>query len=372
MSLPVLEGRSLRLGYAGWLALEVPHIAIREGEVLAVIGPNGAGKSTLLRVLGLLERPDQGTVSFRGTPVSWNGRDLLAVRRRFASVFQEPLLCDGSVEGNVALGLRLRGRPSRAVAADVAVWLQRLGIAHLARRQTRTLSGGEAQRVSLARAFGVRPEVLLLDEPFAALDAPTREELLALLQALLRDAGCATVWVTHDREEALRVGDRIAVMMDGRLQQVGPPSEVFGRPASEAVARFVGVESILPGHVAADREGLLTVQVEGATIEALGRARLGEPVLVCLRPEDIVLRRPPIGPPDSSRNRLEGVVEEATRLGPQYRVQVDCGARLAALVTKESFHALGLEPGSRVVATFKASAVHLIARERRPAVQKSD
>jgi len=233
----------------------------------------------------------------------------------------------------------------------------------LADRRAGTLSGGEAQRVSLARAFAIQPEVLLLDEPFAALDPPTRSELLVLLQALLRETGCTTLFVTHDREEALRLGDRIAVMIDGRIRQLGRPSEVFGHPASEEVARFVGVETILDGRVVGERDGLLRVEAKGATIEALGKARTGDRVLVCLRPEDLVIRRgEERASANSARNHLVGRVEDATRLEAQYRVQIDCGPQVVALVTKQSYEELGLGPGSPVVVTFKASAVHLIPR----------
>jgi tungstate transport system ATP-binding protein len=357
----ILEGRDLRVMYGGQAALEVPEIAVHEGEVLALIGPNGAGKSTLLRVLGLLERPASGEVRFRGNRVPWPGSDLLKVRRRFATVFQEPLLCDATVEANAALGLRLRGRPPQEVKVQVQTWLERLGIAHLTGRRARTLSGGEAQRVSLARAFAIQPEILLLDEPFAALDPPTRAELLALLQHLLREAGCTTIFVTHDREEAVRLGERTGVMFGGCIRQLGRPAEVFGRPTSEDVARFVGVETILDGHVIDERDGLLRVEVEGETIEALGTARPGAHVLVCLRPEDLVIRRDEERAATSSaRNHLAGRIEDCTRLGAQYRVQVDCGPRMVALVTKQSYEELGLGPGSPIVVTFKASAVHLI------------
>ncbi|HSB70903.1 MAG TPA: ABC transporter ATP-binding protein [Candidatus Methylomirabilis sp.] len=363
MSAPILEGRDLRMEYAGTTVLDVPAVAVRPGEILALIGPNGAGKSTLLRILGLLERPTGGEVRFRGQPVRWDGRDLLSIRRQFACVFQEPLLCDSTVEANVALGLRLRRRPRQEVVAQVRTWLDRLGISHLASRQARTLSGGEAQRTSLARAFALRPDVLLLDEPFAALDPPTRAELLGQLQELLRQEGYTTVFVTHDREEALRLGDRIAVVMGGGVRQAGTPAEVFGRPVSEEVARFVGMETILPGRILANRDGLLMVGAEGMRIAALGSGPVGAAVLACLRPEDITLRtgegRALL---ESARNRLEGRVESAVRLGAQYRVEIACGTRLVALVTTQSYEELGLGPGRPVVVTFKASAVHLISR----------
>ena len=363
MTEPILEGRNLRVVYEDETALEVSRIEVRAGEVLALIGPNGAGKSTLLRVLGLLEAPSSGEVRFRGEPIRWPSRDLLALRRRFACVFQEALLCDATVEANAALGLHLRRKTADEVETTVRLWLDRFGISHLADRRARTLSGGEAQRVSLARAFAIQPEVLLLDEPFAALDPPTRADLLTLLQDLLRQAGCTTIFVTHDREEALRLGDRIAVMTEGRIRQIGRMSEVFGHPVSEEVARFVGVETILDGRVVGEQDGLLSVKAEDVTIEALGRARVGERVLVCLRPEDLVIRkRGDRVPPDSARNRLEGRVEDATRLEAQYRVQIACGPQMFALVTKQSFEDMHLAPGVEVVVTFKASAVHLIRR----------
>jgi tungstate transport system ATP-binding protein len=360
---PILDGRDLRMQYGGASVLDVPAVAVGPGEIFALIGPNGAGKSTLLRILGLLERPTSGIIRFRGRPVPWGGRDLLTARRRFACVFQEPLLCDATVKANVALGLRFRHRPAEEVAAQVRTWLARLGIAHLARREARTLSGGEAQRTSLARAFALRPDVLLLDEPFAALDPPTRAELLGQLQALLRQEGCTTIFVTHDREEALRLGDRIAVVVGGQICQVGTPAEVFGRPVSEEVARFVGMETILPGRILANHDGLLTVDVEGARLAALGKVSVGDAVFACLRPEDVTLRagdgRAVL---ESARNRLEGRVEAAIRLEAQYRVEITCGPRLVALVTTQSYEELGLGPGSPVVVTFKASAVHLIPR----------
>ena len=340
----------------------MPSVEVAEGEVLAIIGPNGAGKSTLLRVLGLLKRPTSGTVRFRGAPVPWGRQETLTIRRRFASVFQEPLLCDGSVEANVALGLRLHRRSSGETASGghgSSVWGSLIWPTGRLTRSPEGKRSGPAWRAPSR----FEPEVLLLDEPFAALDPPTRAEFLRLLQDLLRQEACTTIFVTHDREEALRLGDRIAVIIDGRVRQVGTPAEVFGRPVSEDVARFVGVETILPGRVLASQDGLLTVNVEGTPITALGKAGVGDPVFVGLRPEDITLRpRDGRTVSESARNRLEGCVAAAVRLEAQYRVEIACGPRLVALVTKQSFEELDLVPGRQVLATFKASAVHLIRR----------
>jgi tungstate transport system ATP-binding protein len=350
----------------GHAALAVGALDVREGEVLAVIGPNGAGKSTLLRVLALLEPPARGTVRFRGgaprTPA-----ERLAVRRRTAMVFQDALLCDTTVTANVRLPLTFRGVPRAEADRRVGPWLERLGIAHLAARSARTLSGGEAQRASLARAFALEPEALLLDEPFAALDAPTREALLDDLVRLLGEARTTTVFVTHERGEALRLGDRVAVLLDGRLAQLGPPGEVFGAPADDAVARFVGVENLLAGRVAAAHDGLVDVGAGGHTLTVVGSAAVDTPVLVGIRPEDVVLEPCDPGPPTSARNRLPGTVTRLTPLGAVCRVQVACGVPLVVVVTRPSVETLALAPGVAVTASFKATAARLVrARPAEP------
>ena len=243
MTAPVLEALGIRVVRGGRTVLDVPGLAVPPAEVLALIGPNGAGKSTLLRVLGLLESPGAGEVRFRGTAVA--PRAALAVRRRMASVFQEALLADTTVRENVALGLRFRGEGGPAATKRVGEWLERFGIAHLAERRARTLSGGEAQRAALARALVMEPEVLLLDEPFSSLDPPTREGLIDDLGRILREERTTAVLVTHDRGEALALGDRVGVLMGGRLLQVDGAAQVFRAPATEEIARFVGVETIL-------------------------------------------------------------------------------------------------------------------------------
>jgi tungstate transport system ATP-binding protein len=358
----ILEAHGVTARYGPRTVLEIAQLAVQRGETLALIGPNGAGKSTLLRVLGLLERPARGEVRLDGQPVLW-GRDLLAVRRRFASVFQEPLLADTTVERNVALGLTLRRVPGDEARRRAARWMGRFGITPLAGRRARTLSGGEAQRTSLARAFAIEPDVLLLDEPFSALDPPTREDLLRDLQRVLRESAVTTVFVTHDRNEALRLGDRVGVMLEARLAQLGSPEVVFGRPASPEVARFVGVENLLPGLIAATDDGLLTVETGHLQIRVPGQGPVGRRVLVCVRPEDVVLRPGAAGSSrDSALNHFPGRVAELVPVGTQVRVLAECGDPVIALVTRHSVQELPLALGSPVTVSFKASAVHLIER----------
>lgn len=341
--------------------LSIPALDIPRDEVLAVIGPNGAGKSTLVHVLALLEQPSAGTILFDGKPII----DHLSYRRRIAVVFQEPLLLDTSVEDNVSLGLRLRGLPKAQRHQRALRWLERFGSAHLARRSARTLSGGEAQRVSLARAFALEPEVLFLDEPFAALDPVSRENLLGDLQGVLEESGTTTLFITHDRTEALRLGRRVAVLMGGRLRQVGTPWEVFSCPVDEEVAAFVGVETVVEGHVTALQDGLAIVEVGDRTVEVAVEGPVPHEVLVALRPEEVVLWPITEGlSAGSARNRLPGIVRRLTAVGHQIKVEIDCGFTLVALVTRRSLVEMELDVGRPVIAAFKASAVHLIPRRR--------
>jgi molybdopterin-binding protein len=357
---PILRLERVTVAYDDMLVLDTPLLEVQEGETLAVIGPNGAGKSTLLRVLGLLERPTEGRVLFRGRPVQPYG-NLLAERRRMASVFQEPLLTSGTVEDNVALGLRLRRIDSTKVSRRVQEGMATLGIGHLSSRRTRTLSGGEAQRVSLARALVLDPEVFLLDEPFAALDPLTREGLLLDLKTILDKRRITTIFVTHDRNEALLLGNQVAVIMNGRVLQMDVPERVFTEPVNEEVARFVGIETILRGRVQSVSQGLATIEVPGWTVEVAGPLTPGEHVLVCLRPEEITLfPRGAILTTSSARNQLYGKVIRHLPADSTFRVTIDCGILIVATVTRQSWEQLGLEDGAEVVAAFKATAPHVI------------
>jgi tungstate transport system ATP-binding protein len=254
--------------------------------------------------------------------------------------------------------------PQPQIQERVGRWLERLGIAFLANRSARQLSGGEAQRVSIARALVLEPEVLLLDEPLKELDSPTREALTEELKDVLQETRTTTVFVTHERSEALRLSDRVAILQEGRLLQVGTTEEVFNRPASEAVAAFVGVETVLPGRILATRDGLATVEVApDRRIEVACQLQTGRSVLVSLRPEDVTLYACGCEPAQSSaRNRFTGTITRVQQLGFLHKVFVDCGFPLAAIITKQSFEDLALAPGKAVDVSFKATAAHAIPR----------
>ena len=227
---PVLRLSGVTVRYGNRVVLDLPEFAVAAGEVVAIMGPNGAGKSTLLHVAALLRRPQTGEVWITGERAT--RRTTPRLRRSTAMVMQEPLLFDVSVVANAASGLRFRGVRRQEAEHRARQWLTQFGVGHLAAQNARTLSGGEAQRTSLARAFAVEPELLLLDEPFAALDPATRSSLIPELAARLRETQTAAVIVTHDAAEARPLADRLLVLGDGCIAHWGGPDGVLGRTVS--------------------------------------------------------------------------------------------------------------------------------------------
>lgn len=221
----ILEGKNISLKKGGKEILYVEHFAIHKGEIIAVVGPNGAGKSTFLQVLALLQQPTTGEVLFNGIVV--NKANSLTYRRRMAVVFQEPLLLNTTVFNNVSQGLKLRGYNKKEIPAKVDIWLEKLGIAHLAQRMPRFLSGGEAQRVNIARAMVLDPEVLFLDEPFTALDFPTRTSLLKEIGNILKETRATAFFVTHDYTEIPYITNTAIVMGEGKIRKRGDVSSLF-------------------------------------------------------------------------------------------------------------------------------------------------
>jgi ABC-type proline/glycine betaine transport system ATPase subunit len=233
----MIQIRDLLIQRNGRDALRIDALDIERGETLTVVGPNGAGKSTLLLVLARLLRPSQGDILYDGRSLKqW---DELDYRRRISFVFQAPLLMDMTVEQNVALGLKFRGTPKEETRARSRKWMKQLGVEPLSKRRAGQLSGGEAQRVSLARAFVLEPELLLLDEPFSALDPPTRAKLLDDLSTLLKENQRTAVFVTHNLSEATKLSHRIAVIVGGILRQVGTVKQIKAEPADDTVAAFL-------------------------------------------------------------------------------------------------------------------------------------
>ena len=334
-----------------------------DGLVTVLFGPSGSGKTTILRCLAGLERPEKGTILYHGR-IWFDGLKHISLtpqERRIGYLFQDYALFPHlSVRKNLEFGL---GRVSGAQRREkVDGTMQLFQIDALGDRYPRHLSGGQKQRVALARAVAAEPRLLLLDEPLSALDAASRAQLRGDLRALLLRVGIPTILVTHDRTESIALGDKIAVVVDGRIQQAGPVQEVFSRPANHSVAQSVGVETVLPGRIVERCGGLLTVEAGKQRLVGIDSAELhSSEVYLCIRAEDVTLEREATGR-GSARNHVRGKIVSLASEGPVVRVSLDCGFLLTSLVTARSREDLSLEPGTEITAVIKATAIHLLPR----------
>jgi molybdopterin-binding protein len=349
------EGIKRRFGRNGF-ALQVDRVDVPAGETLVLLGPSGSGKTTLLEVLGLLHRPDAGTVLLDGKPVTMRDR---AARLQMAAVFQRPYLFKGSVAENVGYGLAARGVPRRERRARVSGALARVGLAGFEDRSAVVLSGGEAQRVSLARALVLEPRILLLDEPLASLDRLLKRQLTHDFATILSEAGVTVVYVTHDQDEALVVGSRIAVMNEGRIVASGPADEVMGLAVDEWSACFLGVEPAARGRVTAVDQGLISVSGDGLEVFASGNPAVGSELFFSVHPEDVLLFESDVELPlTTARNRVPVTVSSVEPRGATFYATLDAGGvRLAASVSRAAASELGVVPGATLLAVFKATAV---------------
>ena len=267
-------------------------------------------------------------------------------------------------KGNLEYGLSDCSREQRA--ERVGHFINLFQLSGLESRYPRQLSGGQLQRVALARTLAPQPQLLLLDEPLSALDDPTRSRLRSELRRLLTQVAIPTVLVTHDRVEAIALGDRLVVMVDGRIQQTGPVREVFSYPANHAVAQSVGTETLVPGEISDAKDGLLIVQAGQVQITSVDPGDLdGREVYLCIRAEDVILERGPTSR-DSARNHLSGRITSIIFEGVLVKVMLDCGIPLSALVTRQSCEELNLKEGDTVTAVVKATAIHLVPRTPAP------
>lgn len=351
---PILETQDLDIVRGGRLIVHVDRLTIEPGEVRVVLGANGSGKTTLMRALNTLT-PSTGRILFRGEPVVSNA-DRIELRRHTAAVFQQAYLLATTVQANVETGLRIRGVAAEERRRRASEALEMLGVGHLAHRQRDGLSGGEAQRVSIARAIAVDPAIVFLDEPTAALDPPTRRELLTDLERIFRDLHTSVMWVTHDIGEALAVADRIAFIAGGEVLQDGTPDELLSAPASKAVADFLGVDSWLEGTVRGegDGDGELRFVSEGGGELTVMDSPPG-PALVCIRPDDVVLFREKPATADDGANVLPVTVSGVRPVGRHWRVSLAWGSDgFDAVIDHDTHSGLGMRLGDEAWAFIDA------------------
>jgi molybdate transport system ATP-binding protein len=334
-------------------------------SVTVLFGPSGSGKTTVLRLLAGLERADRGVIRFGGTTWSdaQHGIHLPPQARNLGFLPQAyHLFPHLSVAANLGYGLATL--PARERAARVAELLDLLDLAALGDRHPAELSGGQQQRVALGRALARRPGLLLLDEPLSALDRPSQQRLRQELRALLRRLDLPTVLVTHDRAEALQLGDRLVVLDQGRVCQSGDIQQVFDRPTDPAVAAILGVETVVRGRIESIAAGMATITVGSARILAADPGSLGWEVFVCIRGEDVAVERSATaGSETTARNRLPARITALQPEGSLVRIGLDCGFPLESLVTRQACADLGLAEGDQVCAVLKAAAIHLIPHD---------
>jgi len=366
---PLMKFEHVVVERGGVNVLDIEALNVERGRIMALIGPNGAGKSTLLMTMAGLLKPGDGKIYYKGNPIL-KSSDRAGMRRHVSVIFQEPLLLNTSVYKNIALGLNFRHETKEKIRQDVHAAMEYFGISSLAERSAKTLSGGEAKRVSLARVFALKPEMILMDEAFNSLDPPTRETLIDDLKYILEETRITAVMVAHDREETLRLAQDVAVMANGRIIQFGSTTQVFNQPESEFVAGFVGTETILEGVIEKYSDGIMLVRTAGKVIMAAGNYPVGQSVYCCIRPENITVLK---DAPDktSARNIFEARVKKIIRQAYFYKIILDCGVQLVSYITLPSYEELGIKEESVVTASFKATSVHVMKREMQGIIQTS-
>lgn len=357
-----VEALTLTLGA---FQLKNLNFALAPGEILVVLGPNGAGKSVALETIAGFHRPESGRVRI-------GDRDVTALppeRRNVGFVVQNfGLFPHLTVLHNVAIARRSRGSTRAATRpdGDPAALLSYFGVAHLAARLPGHLSPGEKQRVALARALAGAAELFLFDEPFSALDAATRDQLREELKSFLRALKIPAIFVTHDRSDAVSLADAIVVLRDGVVVQSGPAVEVLQKPASSAVARFIGVENIVPARVTAIANGGVTLAIGEQVLRATAPAeplQPGSTAFLNIRAEDVTLCAPPDpGPPrPPGVNVLHGRVSGLRKLGPLVTVEIECGFPLRAYLLRPQAELMRIGTGRAVAVAIAADAIHVTA-----------
>lgn len=331
------------------------NLTIDRGEYFVILGPTGSGKTLLLELIAGFYLPDAGEIWIDGVNVT----NVTPEERGVGFVYQDYALFPHiTVRENIEFGLRIKKLPKDEIERESSRMMDLLGITHLRNRYPDTLSGGERQKTATARALVLKPDLLLLDEPMSALDARTKSGMQDELKKIHKESGVTIVHVTHDQTEAMIMADRIGVMMNGRIAQVGTVREIFNMPKNRIIADFVGTENILEGFITEKTDGLIKINIGSAEISTLSDLETGCEVNVFIRPEDVIISREPQR--TSARNNIEGVITKIVNLGAIVRIEIN--GELVAFTTKQSAEELELETGKHVHASFKSTAVHVLKK----------
>jgi len=323
----------------GDFTLGIDSCELAVGEIYSVVGPNGSGKSTLLNTLAFLEPPKSGSFEFMGEKISHAQPDgMIALRRRVSYLLQTPYLFNTSVKKNVGFGLRVRDLSAGAIEERVDAMMNKLSIAHLAARSAHELSGGEAQRVALARTLVLPTDVILLDEPTANVDRGNVRAVEKMIKDIAHERGATVILTTHSRNQAYRMSTNLISIIDGKIADIG-------------------YENVFSGELRENDDGTLVVDLVGGGRVVVGVGNAGR-CTVAIDPEDVILSKSEIE--SSALNRFRGPISSVEEFGGALRVSVDVGFRLSALITRKSYLDLGLNVGQRVWTTFKANAVKVV------------
>lgn len=345
MSEIIVDLKSVSKVYDETVALDGINLYIRKNEFVTLLGPSGCGKTTTLRLIGGFEQPTAGKILFEGKDIS----TLPPYKRRVNTVFQRyALFSHLDVFENIAFGLRIKKLSEKVIQEKVGKMLEQVNLTGFEKRDVNSLSGGQQQRVAIARALVNEPEVLLLDEPLAALDLKLRREMQHELKSMQKQLGITFVFVTHDQEEALSMSDTVVVMKDGRIQQIGTPVDIYNEPTNSFVADFIGESNIVDGIMRKD----FLVDFGGSSFDCVDKGfGADEPVDVVIRPEDLVLI-------PAENAKLTGTVSSVTFLGVHYEMLVEADDGISWLV-----HSTLMEPvGTRVGLGLEPMDIHIMRK----------
>jgi tungstate transport system ATP-binding protein len=347
----LLEIQNLTKIYEGKLVLENINLEIEKGTTLGLIGPTGCGKTTLLRIIDLLERPSYGKILFNGVEANNSEQQ---IRRRIGMVFQNPIVFKGTVYDNIRYGLKVRGEIEDSYQEEITTLLDSLGLAGYEDRNASTLSGGETQRIALARALITKPDLLLLDEPTANLDPMSTERIENLISELSRRNETTIIMATHNLIQGQKLSDKIAIL-NKKIFQIGNPEDVFMKPNSKFVAEFVGVKNVKKG-IAKRIEPHLTL-IKIGVIRIYSTSSLEGEVYVSIRPEDITISKMEVQ--TSALNEFSGKIKEFVDNSGIINLIIDVGEEFNIYMTRKSFLDMELTIGSPIWLQFKASAVNV-------------